>query len=242
MTVNGKDSFYQPLDETMFDANVVEQIHERHETRLLDVQNKVSSEFDAFKRFARSFWKEQKFEDVVLGRFVFSFELLNKSIKEASFPRNIRDVTVSGTDEGNLRIEIIHVRRGRIILTLAVKDILFANKTLRFETLLNSAELPDGSWFARKMLALTFKLGKFALHRLCRTVKFMTVTPAMEKNEYVIDFSQAISNLLRDHDIDMNMVHLRSWRIQRSQLAIQASVNANSLATYLKRRMPSLFD
>lgn len=71
MTPQGIDSFYQPMDETMFDSNVVEQIHERHETRVLAVQNQVSSEFDVFKRLAKSFWKEQRFEDVVLGRFYF---------------------------------------------------------------------------------------------------------------------------------------------------------------------------
>ena len=110
------------------------------------------------------------------------------------------------------------------------------------EAVLNDVELPNGSWLARKRLALTFKLGRFALHRLCRNLKFMTVTPSMEKNEYVFDFSQAVTSVLRDHHIDMDMVHLRSWRILKDQLAFQGSVNAARLATYLKRRMPSLFD
>ena len=128
------------------------------------------------------------------------------------------------------------------MLNLTIKDIVFAEKTLRVEAVLNDVELPNGSWLARKRLALTFKLGRFALHRLCRNLKFMTVTPSMKKNEYVFDFSQAVTSVLRDHHIDMDMVHLRSWRILKDQLAFQGSVNAARLATYLKRRMPSLFD
>lgn len=242
MTPQGIDSFYQPMDETMFDSNVVEQIHERHETKVLAVQNQVSSEFDVFKRLAKSFWKEQRFEDVVLGRFTFSFALINQAIAESHLPRNIKEVTVCGTEAGQLVLQVTHARRGLYVLNLTIKDIVFAEKTLRVEAVLNDVELPNGSWLARKRLALTFKLGRFALHRLCRNLKFMTVTPSMEKNEYVFDFSQAVTSVLRDHHIDMDMVHLRSWRILKDQLAFQGSVNAARLATYLKRRMPSLFD
>ena len=189
MTQQGIDSFYQPMDETMFDSNVVEQIHERHETRVLAVQNQVSSEFDVFKRLAKSFWKEQRFEDVVLGRFTFSFALINQAIAESHLPRNIKEVTVCGTEAGQLVLQVTHARRGLYVLNLTIKDIVFAEKTLRVEAVLNDVELPNGSWLARKRLALTFKLGRFALHRLCRNLKFMTVTPSMEKNEYVFDFS-----------------------------------------------------
>ena len=94
MTPQGKDSFYQPMDETMFDSNVVEQIHERHETRVLAVQNQVSSEFGVFKRLAKSFWKEQRFEDVVLGRFTFPFALINQTIAESHLTWNIKEVPV----------------------------------------------------------------------------------------------------------------------------------------------------
>ena len=222
MTPQGKDSFYQPMDETMFDSNVVEQIHERHETRVLAVQNQVSSEFGVFKRLAKSFW--------------------NQTIAESHLPRNIKEVTVCGTEAGQLVLQVNRARRGLIVLNLTIKDIVFAEKTLRVEAVLTGVELPNGSWLTRKMHALTFKLGKFPLHRLCRNLRFMTVTPSMAKNEYILDFSQAVTSVLRDHDIDMDMVHLRSWRILKDQLAFQGSVNAARLAQYLKRRMPSLFD
>lgn len=150
-------------------------------------------------------------------------------------------MTVCGTEAGQLVLQVTHARRGLYVLNLTIKDIVFAEKTLRVEAVLNDVELPNGSWLARKRLALTFKLGRFALHRLCRNLKFMTVTPSMKKI-IILYFSQAVTSVLRDHHIDMDMVHLRSWRILKDQLAFQGSVNAARLATYLKRRMPSLFD
>ncbi len=242
MSEYDKDAFINPNSNTMFDSSVVEGIHKRHELRVLDVQNKVSEEFEPFKQFSKEFWKIQKFEDVVFGKFVLPFALLNQGIARTKLPSKINDFRVYGSASGELIVAINHARKGNILLNFKLEKVLIHANSFKLKVELTKFELLDCSWLMRNMIKMGLKFRNLEFQRLCKRITFMKVIKDEGENAYIIDLSDAIIGMLNDHNIDMEMIRLRTCTILKDSIKLEASIATQKLVTYLKAKMPNLFD
>lgn len=242
MEENENSSIYNPEKGTMFDSGVVEALHERHELRVKDVQSKVSVQFDGLKRFARDVWKVQRFEDLIFGRVVLPFEVLNTYIQELKYPKVIDNVKVGGLATGEMLVTINHKKHGCIFLNIVVHEILIEKSFVKVKVVLKGWEMPDASWFVRNMVKIGMMMTGLEIAALNKAIPSVTFKKGSIENEYEIDLTDLVQKALDDYELSMNMVRLIDWGINEKSIGLQLSLSSEKLVSYLKKRMPILFD
>ncbi len=226
----------------MFDPAVIQEIHKRHEIRVRDVQDKVSTQFEDLKCLGRALWKAQKFEDLIFGRLKIPFELLNNYIKTLKTSAFMSDLVLGASPSGDLMVSFRNSRLGLVLLTLGINDIIFGKKYAGVTVVLKSWELPEASWLTRNLIKLGIMktgLDTGFLNQHLGSVKFHK---GKARNEYRIDCTDTLQSLLNENEISLDMVRLLGWEIFEGILQLQISINTERLSAYLKRRMPILFD
>ena len=242
MVDNENSSIYNPERGTMFDSGVVEALHERHELRVRDVQQKVSAQFDGLKRFSRDLWKVQRFEDLIFGRVVIPFDVVNTYVQELQFPKVIDNVKIGGLATGELLVTINHKKHGCIFLNIAVHEILIEKKSVKLGVCLKSWEMPDASWFVRNMIKIGLMMTGLEIAALNKAIPSVEFKKGTLDNEYEIDLTNVVQVGLKDYELSMDMIRLLDWGINDKSIGLQLSINAEKLVNYLKKRMPILFD
>ncbi len=242
MAENDNSSIYNPDKGTMFDAGVVEELHQRHELRVRDVQNQVSMQFDGLKRFARDLWKVQRFEDLIFGRVVVPIEIINTYLQEMKFPKSIKNVTLASVASGDIIVTITHAKYGRVILDLVVHQIIIDKDSMRIRLFLKEYEMPDTSWLIRNLIKLGIIFTGLEINALNAALPMISFKRGKLDNEYEVDLSGILKSTLDDYDLSMSMIRLIDWGVNDNVFGLQIAINAEKLINYLKKRMPILFD
>ncbi len=241
MSTNGNTN-YEEGQNVMYDPAVIQEIHNRHELRVRDVQNEVSSKFLDLKCFARDLWKAQKFENIIFGRVKLPLELINRSMGKFKLPKSIKNAEIATTPSSDLLISFVHNRFGRVIITASLNEILFGKEKAAVRIVLKKWEMPETSWFVRNMVKLGLLKTGLEISALNHVMPALKFSRGANDNEYEVDFTDVMQSLLNESEISLDMIRLLNWEILDQNLLVQISINTEKMVAYLKRRMPVLFD
>lgn len=226
---------------TMFDRDIVEGIQQRHELRVRDVQSKVSVQFDGLKRFGRDLWKVQVFEELIFGKVHVPYDLLNTYITEMKLPKFIKSVKITGNNAGDIFINICHNKHGLVRLTVDLKDVIITDNYCCLKFALKNWEMPDVSWFVRKLVQVGFMMTGLEISALNKALPLVSFKKDEEGN-YILDFTNIIKDNLDERKLTSDILRIINWDVMEDRLALQISLSSEKLIKYLKRKMPILFD
>ncbi len=237
------EKYYNPNNGTMFDSNVVDGIHQRYELRVKDAQSQVSAEFSDLKKLGKEIWKAQRFEDMVFGRFVVPTELVNEYVSDIKIPKVLNSLQVSTSSINKIKLVAEHVKLGKIILDLSVREIILNRDTFKLAFMLNSWEMPDTSWFIRNMIKIGMMVTGLEISAINKAIPGINVSKSeFNSKEYIVDLTPAIKNTIKEKDLSLDMIRLLDWSVDETATHLQISIKSEQLARYLKKRMPILFD
>lgn len=230
------------IQHAMFDAEVVQAIQASHELRVRNAQDKVSSQYSELKRLIKDLWKCQRFEDFIFGRFYIPYSLVNTYIQDIEFPKFVENVQLDSLPNGDILVNIKTTKHGRVQFVFGICDIIVGNGDVKSRIKLKSWKMLDSGWLVRGLVKLGFMTGVdvATLNKVCSPIKFSKVPDA--NDEYIVDFSEVVKNVLNENHLSMDIVRLINWISQDDKLTLQISISSEKLVDYLKSRMPILFD